>query len=604
MSGSRSAGLRAVLRQLTTPPDTESDAALLHRVSTGRSTAGFVPDAEDAFAALMHRHGPMVLAVCRSRLANPSDADDAFQVAFLVLARDAERIHNPAAVAGWLYRVATLSALKLRSRMSRQGTSSLGDHEPASLADPIAAVESREIHRVIEDELAALPEKLRAVVVLCCLEDRTNTEAAQLLGCPTGTVDSRLATARKRLRERLARRGILAATVAIADYSLLRTASATLPVLPTLCESSLRTVSLFAATNGVSSHPLFSLVHGVTPAMTTTLSAKVLTIAGLTLAILTTAGLGLFPAPAGEKPNSVKPQLPDVKPTPPKAVGELKKPLLGGGGNPAPVGETSETMLREALTKPIDKLDLDKEITLKELLEVIHDRYGVVARLDMPAFVRWEWNSNDGTPPLQLYEQSVKFPITRGFTVGDVLAEAIAQLDGKLTYRIRGGQVLIGPAFIPPATPGSGAVGQLAEPQVPPQQLKEQILGEPVSVALDDQSFTKALQQLRKQTGANIVMDARCREKGDQVVSGSFHDVRLLTVLQVLSDMCDLRPVAMNNVYYITTPENAMKLQMDINRDLFGDDSIAPAEWRFGGRPGPGAIAPTPPSVPPQIPAK
>ena len=105
----------------------------------------------------------------------------------------------------------------------------------------------------------------------------------------------------------------------------------------------------------------------------------------------------------------------------------------------------------------------------------------------------------------------------------------------------------------------------------------EQIVGEPVSIAWEDKPFADAIKELRRLTGANIVLDARCKDEAKQAVAGTFDDTRLLTVLTVLADQCGLKPVAMNNVYYVTHPENADRLQKGINRDLFGEPDPPPA---------------------------
>ena len=163
----------------------------------------------DAFAAVVRRHGPMVLTVCRRVLRNEADADDAFQAAFLVLARKAASLKRYSLLAPWLHGVAFNTARRLRRaigrRMAREGP--LADLPEPAIAHEIAL--RNELLAILDEELAALPEHYRAPVVLCDLEGLTRKEAARQLGCPEGTVAGRLARARDLLAARLANRGIV-----------------------------------------------------------------------------------------------------------------------------------------------------------------------------------------------------------------------------------------------------------------------------------------------------------------------------------------------------------------------------------------------------------
>lgn len=189
-----------------------SDATLLERFVTRREEA--------AFAALVQRHGPLVLGVCRRILRNSHDAEDVFQATFLVLARKAGCIPWQTSVAKWLYVVAERLALHARAgrllRLAREHPVSLDDDGgqfPAEEADPLAEIARRELRRVLDDELHQLPEKYRAPLVLCYLEGKTNEEAARELGWPTGSMSRRLERARTLLRLRLLSRGLSLGTV-------------------------------------------------------------------------------------------------------------------------------------------------------------------------------------------------------------------------------------------------------------------------------------------------------------------------------------------------------------------------------------------------------
>ena len=160
---------------------------------------------EAAFAALVRRHHPMVLGVCRRVLRHAQDAEDACQAVFLVLARKAASVRGREALAGWLYRVASRVATKARAAKR----SSAG--EPADVPGPDDAVQDvswREALAVLDEELVRLPAAYRAALVLCYLEGRTQDEAARQLGWTLGTLRGQLERAREKLRARLLRRGV------------------------------------------------------------------------------------------------------------------------------------------------------------------------------------------------------------------------------------------------------------------------------------------------------------------------------------------------------------------------------------------------------------
>jgi RNA polymerase sigma factor (sigma-70 family) len=187
-----------------------SDREVMVRFADGRHEA--------AFEVLLGRHGPMVLNVCRQILRDPDDAEDAFQATFLALACKAGSLRLVDSLGPWLYRVANRVAARARADRRRRGDrerSGGSMPEPAGPAvgdDP----DRDEVPRVVHEELGRLPERLRAPIVLCYLEGMTHERAAQQLGCPVGTVRSRMARARALLHRRIARRGLVTSSVAIA----------------------------------------------------------------------------------------------------------------------------------------------------------------------------------------------------------------------------------------------------------------------------------------------------------------------------------------------------------------------------------------------------
>src|SRR5262245_3750714 len=148
---------------------------------------------EAAFEVLLWRHGPLVLSVCRRLLRNPADVEDAFQATFLVLVKKAASVRRGAVLAGWLYRVAYRVALRLRAAAAKRTTLEAGEAEvPAP--DGGLEVVWRDVRPVLDEEVNRLADKFRVPFVLCHLQGKTNAEAAAEIGCPVGTVLSRLAT--------------------------------------------------------------------------------------------------------------------------------------------------------------------------------------------------------------------------------------------------------------------------------------------------------------------------------------------------------------------------------------------------------------------------
>jgi RNA polymerase sigma factor (sigma-70 family) len=160
-----------------------------------------------ALAALVRRHGPMVWGVCRRVLRNYHDAEDAFQATFVVLVRRAASVVPREMVANWLYGVAHHTALKARATATRRKRR---ERQVTEMPEPAAAEQEpwRDLRPLLDEELSRLPDRYRAVIVLCDLEAKTRKEAARQLGVPEGTVAGWLARARTMLAKRLARRGL------------------------------------------------------------------------------------------------------------------------------------------------------------------------------------------------------------------------------------------------------------------------------------------------------------------------------------------------------------------------------------------------------------
>jgi RNA polymerase sigma factor (sigma-70 family) len=200
-----------------------------------------------AFEALVRRHGPMVLGVCRRVAGNLHDAEDAFQATFLVLACKAATVEPLEAVGNWLYGVAYRVASKIRSRAARRRARERQVNDmPRPEAEP--PLGRQELELLLDQELNRLPDKYRLPIVLCDLEGWTRREAARQLGLPDGTLSNRLATGRRMLATRLSRRG-LPVVGGAASAMLIHQSAAPACVPPPLLLATVRAATLVAAGN-------------------------------------------------------------------------------------------------------------------------------------------------------------------------------------------------------------------------------------------------------------------------------------------------------------------------------------------------------------------
>jgi RNA polymerase sigma factor (sigma-70 family) len=310
-----------------------TDGQLLGRFVSRRDGA--------AFELLVRRHGPLVWSVCRRVLGSPHDADDAFQATFLVLVKRAAALDRSVPLPAWLHGVACRVALRARETAARRRQHEQAAARPADAVAPAdSGAETRDLRRVLDEELVRLPDKYRIPLVLCYLEGLTHEEAARQLGWPLGTLKGRVQRGREQLRGRLVRRGL-------APCALLP-AVPPLPLAPPAVVAGTLTAALdFAAGSTASaSAPAVALTEGVLHAMT---MSKLKTAAALLLAATFLAagagGLALHarpadpdaalasPAAAGDelaaKPQekAARPPDKDVKPPEPMPVGEKLEAL-------------------------------------------------------------------------------------------------------------------------------------------------------------------------------------------------------------------------------------------------------------------------------------
>jgi RNA polymerase sigma factor (sigma-70 family) len=276
--------LRHLHRLLGGPRDAVPDDQLLGRFIRQKD--------EPAFTALMRRHGPLVWGVSRRVAGHEQDAEDVFQATFLVLARKAATIRKGASVGSWLYGVAHGLALRKRTDTARQR-----GHERRVIAlpapDPSAELTWRELRTVLDEELARLPEKYRAPLLLCYFEGLTHEEAARQLGWKKRAVKDRLERGRNRFRVRLTRRGLALSTALTGSMLAPEASSAAVPVV--LADATVRATRLYATSQpllGAVSPRVIALVEGGLKAMF--LSKLQTAMAGLLALAVVIGGAGLL----------------------------------------------------------------------------------------------------------------------------------------------------------------------------------------------------------------------------------------------------------------------------------------------------------------------
>jgi RNA polymerase sigma factor (sigma-70 family) len=268
---------------------------------------------EAAFAALLERHGAMVLGVCRRVLHDAHDAEDACQATFLALARKAPSVRKRDSLASWLYGVAVRVSRNLRRGVARRRARA-GPEVDVPQPDAAAELTWREVREALDEELRRLPEPLRAPLVLCCLEGLSRDEAAQQLRVSPGALKGRLERARGLLRARLSRRGVTLSAACLAATLGPDALAAVPPALALATRKAALRFGSGAAAPGLVSPRVAGLVDGVTRGTFGGVVAVGAAVVGLTLLITglcstarqTPAGQEQNPAPStrrGEDPQ-------------------------------------------------------------------------------------------------------------------------------------------------------------------------------------------------------------------------------------------------------------------------------------------------------------
>ena len=425
----------------------------------------------------------------------------------------------------------------------------------------------RESAAAFDEAMAGLSPKLHRVAVACLLEGRTSADVAAELGIPVGTVDSRLHSARGRLKNSLTRCGhALALLTGVARAS----------------EGLIRQTLQQAARSWDGTLPVDSMIHLLAKEVASTMTTIPLrTILGTSLAVLLLGGLGTGlmlanskdgpaapPAAKAPAPAAVKPEVPKAPALPPEltSTGEIGKSI-------------------STLDDPASFDNPIKGVPLKVVLEKLSAQTGLTFRVDEV------WFRGIGDPTLEnIYEKQLIIPVVMRLSVRDILEEICTQLTPgrnvvtptsiRVGYLVKGKQVIIGEGYVPISNPnglGNPANTEDREVFVMPVKISERLHGPTVSFSMNNKTLPEIVDYLREQTGANIAINASDPTALNKKISLTLNDTKLYTALRVAADMCDLGLASFENIFYITDAEKAKELNAETLKTLYGTTKKPPA---------------------------
>jgi RNA polymerase sigma factor (sigma-70 family) len=503
---------------------------------------------ESAFEALVARHGPMVLGVCRRVLDDPHAVDDAFQATFLVLVRKAGTLGEHDAIGHWLYGVACRVALRARCETARRHAREV----PVERAEGVVRGDEpgdAELAPILDEELSRLPSKYRAPIVLCYLEGLTHEEAARQLGWPVGSVKGRLARAKEQLRGRLARRG-LSPSAGLLAVSLSRQGPAAVPrslVLATV-QSALQLTAGPAAAGAVSvSVSIVRLMEGALSAMFVT-KLKVATMILGTAGCLTLGTWSLAQFGGGVRPVA--------------GPGPVPAATAAEGKEDEGVKTAREAALRSTLAKPM-ALSLQK-VQLEEVLKTIKAMSQTPNDPGVPIYVDTEGLRETGATinspitidatkqPLETALDDALRPLKLGATVRDGLLVVTSRSEvtlielRSLNAELRRMRLRPGVSTAEP----SRAVPPTAAEVDPKDQLIREALERPVHLHLQETPFKDAIPEIRKVSispglpeGIPIYWNPRVDtllDPNSSTVTIDLKDVKLKTSLRLMLNQVGL----------------------------------------------------------------
>ena len=389
---------------------------------------------EDALTDLIEKHAAMVLAVCTQILRHRQDAEDAFQATFLILAQRAHKIRRGEAVGGWLYQVAYRTAMRAAKRRQERRAQPIVDFEPAS-DERWAEITEREEAALLHEELDRLPEKLRAPLVLCFLEGKSQREAAEELACPPRTVKDRVARGKQMLRMRLARRGVMTGAV-LAAVASSATACRAEPLMPLVNATAVACGAVLQGNVAALSTTISSLAQeGVTVMKMTSLyrvGATAVLLAGVGVTLSLSVVLNGFAAqgPTSERPAGDVLVAGSYSATADPLADVMVESTLPIGTPISEIDQQSEARITEALSDATTMEFI--ETPLSDVLDYLAELHGIQIYLDERALSE-VGVANDTPITMRLSDVSFRSGLNL----------MLRRLDEQVVWTIRDGVLMI-----------------------------------------------------------------------------------------------------------------------------------------------------------------
>jgi RNA polymerase sigma factor (sigma-70 family) len=485
-----------------------SDNSVLQRALDRRD-----PGADAAFAVLVHRHGSLVYRTCYAALRNVHDADDAFQATFLVLARKAKSLRHTRYIGPWLYEVARRISLHARTAATRR---SRHERLAAEIRNEIDGRNERAL-AALHEVLGRLPSRFRLPIVLCDLEELSYRDAAVRIGCTESAIRNRLARGRRRLSVAMRRLGF--------DPASSLTVYGALPAVPTTLIHTTATAAVQVLSGCIAGAIPVSVLALTHEGLQTMLLIKLKTagLAAIATAVLITGAYGLSGQVRKEKSS------PDDPPKP--ASTQAATP------NPRPPLKTAALIAK--LAEPLTIEHSIADAPLKDVLEFLQEKQGVRFIVDDSAF--------EQIGKKAVREEKINLQKIRNVSLDTVLRYVLAQVSGAVMVRNNYLEITTRDQSI---LESRNNVFMSHPHDVQPL----------VNVDCVAQPLTEVLANLARQSGRNIVLDTRVKDRDQLQVSVTLLNTPLNTAVRVIAELMRLKTVPMDNVILVTTPDHAAEL--------------------------------------------